>query len=539
MKPALRIWLTRLAIVAVLAGTFLAGYNIVQRSQHRSHGSHEAGQAQATYYCPMHPSYTSERPGDCPICNMRLVKRETSQQSQQPSAVSRQQTLKDICYLHNCPMVHQGKPCPMLVVAKPGEKVTCPICGTHVAEAATRPKEKTILYWTDPMIPGYKADKPGKSPMGMELVPVYQEDAAGSSQTMSDVEGYARILLSPQKQQLIGVRTATAARRRMDKIIRTVGRVMADETRIVHVHPKVEGWLRELYAKYEGDAVTKGQPLFSFYSPDFVTTQQEYLTARQALAEVPSTASPELAAVAQNNVAAARQRLLWWDISEAQVQELEQRGTPQETLVLTSPIDGVVLAKNVWAGMFMERGADFYHVADLSTVWVNLDLYEYDLPLVRVGQQARISLSHNAQQHVQGTITFVTPTVKPETRTATARLEVPNPTGTLRPGQYATAELIVELGERLAVPAEAIMATGSRAIVFVDQGQGMLEPRDVTVGVTADGFTEVTQGIAEGERIVTSGNFLIDSESRLKAALEGMSPSTDSGQSGGGHQHGQ
>jgi rubrerythrin len=166
MKPALRIWLTRLAIVAVLAGAFLAGYSIVQRSQHRSHEASETGQAKAVYYCPMHPSYTSERPGDCPICNMRLVKKEAPATERGGSATqgggsSQQQSAKDICYLHNCPMVHQGKPCPMLVVAKEGEKITCPICGTHVAEAATRPKEKQVLYWTDPMIPGYKADKPG------------------------------------------------------------------------------------------------------------------------------------------------------------------------------------------------------------------------------------------------------------------------------------------------------------------------------------------------------------------------------------------
>lgn len=532
MKPALRMWLTRLALVAVLAGAFLAGYSVVQRSQHRSHEASETGQAKAVYYCPMHPSYTSERPGDCPICNMRFVKREqAATPSPQPTGDRRQAT-KDICYLHNCPMVHQGKPCPMLVVAKAGEKVTCPICGTHVAEAATRPKEKQVLYWTDPMLPGYKSDKPGKSPMGMDLVPVYAEETVPST-SGEMATGYIPILVSPQKRQLIGVKTSVAEKRRLTKTIRTVGRVMIDETKRVHVHPKVEGWVQEIYAKYEGDAVTKGQPLFSFSSPDFIATQQEYLAAGQALRDVPPNASEEIRSIAQANVAAARGRLLWWDITAEQIQAIEQAGVPSQALVLTSPIDGVVLTKHVFPGEYMERGGDFYHLIDLSTIWVDVDLYEYDLPFVAVGQEATVSFPHDAHAPLTGKVIYLSPTVNAITRTATARLEFPNPAGTLRPGMYATAQLMADLGERLVVPAEAVMDTGTRQIVFVDKGQGIFEPREATVGAKTDGAQEITHGVEAGEAVVTSGNFLIDSESRLKAALEGFGGGEE------GHQHGQ
>jgi len=518
-----RRWFSVVLVVVLLAAAFAAGYAGVHLIQRRGQ---RASQSHTTYYCPMHPSYTSDRPGDCPICNMRLVKKESPVTSHQ-SLVT-----KDICYLHNCPMAHDGKPCPMLVVSKPGEKVICPICGAHVAEAASQAASKKILYWTDPMLPGYKSDKPGTSPMGMDLVPVYEEAGAGPS-IASPTAGYTPILVSPHKRQLIGVKTSLAQKRRLTKTIRTVGRVMIDETKRVHVHPKVEGWVQEIYAKYEGDAVTKGQPLFSFSSPDFIATQQEYLAARQALRDVSPEASEEIRSIAHANVAAARGRLLWWDITEEQIQAIEQAGVPSQALVLTSPIDGVVLTKHVFPGEYMERGGDFYHLIDLSTIWVDADLYEYDLPFVAVGQEATVSFPHEAHAPLTGKVLYLSPTVNAMTRTATARLEFPNPQGTLRPGMYATAQLMADLGERLVVPAEAVMDTGARQILFVDKGQGIFEPREVTVGVKTDGAQEITHGVEAGEAVVTSGNFLIDSESRLKAALEGFGGGEE------GHQHGQ
>ncbi|MBI3323618.1 MAG: efflux RND transporter periplasmic adaptor subunit [Candidatus Omnitrophica bacterium] len=479
----------RLIAAAGVGLLLILGVAVLQTVRHRAH---TAGQAQGQYYCPMHPTYTSDRPGDCPICSMRLVRRETTAAAPAPEGSA----LEDICVLHNCPRLHEGRPCPMLVVSRPGESVTCPVCGTHV-------------------VPEGEQARAG--------VP-----SAGPS-------GYSAVLLSPQKRQLIGVKTAPVERRKLIRTIRTVGRVMVDETRVVHVHPKVEGWVREIFARYEGDAVRKGQPLFSFYSPDFIAVQQEYLTARSMEAQLPTDAAPELAASARANREAARQRLLWWDITEDQIRALEERGIPSETLLLVSPMDGVVLRKHVWSGEFMERGGDFYHIADLSTIWVDADLYEQDLPHVSVGQEAVVTLSQAGQAPFRGEVVYVSPVVNMETRTATARLEFPNADGVLRPGQYATAEISVDLGERLVVPAQAVQDTGARRILFVSKGDGLLEPREVRVGARAGDDVEILHGVSEGEQVVTSGNFLIDSESRLKAALDGMA-SAEPGEAP--HRHG-
>jgi len=444
-------------------------------------------QENVLYYCPMHPTYTSDRPGDCPICNMKLEKRE---ESPAKSAGAQGKSLKDICYMHNCPMMREGKPCPMMVVAKAGEKVTCPVCGTHVAETETR--------------------------MGQEnMVP----------------EGYASILLSPQKMQLIGIKTVLVQKRDLIKTIRTSGRVVVDETRIIHVHPKVEGWIEEIFARYEGDTVKKGEPLFSFYSPDFVSAQQEYLTALKIFKDLPEETADETRSQTQANVDSAKKRLYLWDITDNQIQDLEKRGTPSKVLVLSSPIDGIVLKKHVFAGEFMERGSDFYHLANLSTIWVDADLYEYDLPLVSAGQEGIVMLAGDSGKKHQGKVIFVAPFLKSETRTTTARLELSNPDFGLKPDMYVTVEIKVDLGAQLAVPPSAILDTGVRKIVFVSKDNGILEPREVDLGMKTEDWVQIKSGVVEGEVVVTSGNFLIDSESRLKSATEGMGS--------GGHQHGQ
>ena len=466
----------RKIFLIVLIAAVMAAVVVVRVSRPLRHAGH-SGQpaAKSVYYCPMHPTYQSDRPGECPICHMQLVKREP--EAAWPPAAR----MNDICTMHNCPMAHEGGPCPMLVVSAPGEEVTCPVCGTH-------------------MHPESKAE-PGKAPS-------------------SGAEGYAAVLLSPEKRQLIGVKTEPARRRLLTRTIRTVGLVTVDETRIVHVHPKVEGWIEEIYAKYEGNPVKKGEPLFSFYSPDFISVQQEYLSALKFHKELPADAGPEIKEAAEKNLEAVRQRLLGWDVTSRQVEELESRRVPSRTLVLVSPMDGVVLRKHVWTGEWMERGADFYHIADLSSIWVDARLYESDLPLIRVGQQAEVVFEETGQR-LEGKVVFVSPTLDAETRTAVARLEFPNAQGFLRPGQFATVKIGVDLGERLSVSKEAVLDTGTRRILFVDRGEGLLLPRQVEVGAKGGEFWEITEGISEGEQVVVNGNFLIDSESRLKAALEG------------------
>ncbi|MBI1871291.1 MAG: efflux RND transporter periplasmic adaptor subunit [Chlamydiae bacterium] len=468
---------------SIIFGFLVLGGGIFLKSFPRIH--HQKSEA-AVFYCPMHPTYTSDRPGDCPICNMKLEKRE-----QVPSEEPK-------------------------------------------TKGENSKQEKKILYWTDPMMPDFKADKPGQSPMGMDLVPVYEEEG-GVMESGQVPMGYSSILLSPEKMQLVGVKTAQVKKQILSKTIRTVGRVKVDETKMVRVHPKVEGWVEAIFAKYEGDKVKKGQPLFSFYSPDFVTAEQEYLTALSILKGVAPDASWDVKKDAEDNVRSSHQRLLWWDISEEQIEQLEKSGSPSKTLTIASPIDGVVIEKNVFAGKFMERGSEFYSLADLSIVWVDADVYEYDLPLVAVGEEGRVTLPSDSKKSFRGKIIYISPMLKPETRTAVARLELDNSDFALKAEMYVNVEIAIDFGERLAVPVDAVLDTGVRKIIFVSKEKGIFEPREITLGVKTDQWVEVKSGLSEGETVVTSGNFLIDSESRLKAAIQGV----ENGAGSVEHQHGQ
>ncbi len=413
----------------------------------------------ATYYCPMHPAYTSDRPGDCPICNMKLVKKPQASTGTAASAPH-----KDICIMHNCPMMHDGKPCPMLVVAKEGEAITCPICKHHVTDAATAGASKKILYWTDPMMPGYQSDKPGQSPMGMDLVPVYAEDNATTS-NVSVPEGYASILITPQKQQLIGVKTAPVQRRAIIKTIRAAGTIAHD--------------------------------------PELYQAQAEYIQALKASEQAKPPAAMDVQQQAQQLVESTRIRLKHLGLSDALIDEMATWQKPEHGLLFAHPGD---------------------------PVWMYAQVYEYELPLVRVGQAVTVDVTALPGEVFHGTIRAIDAMVDPMTRTTRVRAQLEDPQGHLRPDMYVNASLTVDLGEQLAVPSEAVFDTGAKHIVFVDKGQGLFEPRDVTLGAQADGYDEVKSGLAESESVITSGNFLIDSESRLKAAMEGA---------GGWHQHGQ
>ncbi len=411
----------------------------------------------AVYYCPMHPSYTSDRPGSCPICNMALVKRTTTGSH------------KDICYLHNCPMARNGQPCPMLVVAKQGERVDCPICKAHVAEAT---QTKKILYWTDPMLPGYKAQGPGKSPMGMDLVPVYEEEQpAGASASPA---GYASILVTPQKQQLIGVTTALVQRRELTKTIRTVGVVAHD--------------------------------------PELYQAEQEFIQAYQSAQQAQQSGLAEVATQAQRMLGATTLRLRHLGLSDAMLEEMKTWTQPDERLL----------------------------VGGIGQHWVYASVYEYEMPSVRSGQSATITSASLPGRSFAGVVKAIDPLLDPATRSARARIVIDDPGRVLAPGMYVDVAIAVSLGEVPAVPQDAVMATGAKHIVFVDKGQGLFEPRDVIVGMKADGFYAVQSGLAEGEVVVTSGNFLIDSESRLQAALQNFGSSSSSGEPASGEPpHGQ
>ena len=336
------------------------------------------------------------------------------------------------------------------------------------------------------------------------------------------------VQISPERQQLIGVRIGTVEKRLLQKVIRTNGRVEFDEKRLATISPKIGGWIEELYVDFTGAPVKKGAPLLTLYSPELVSTQEEYLAALRARQELSASPYPEVAASGNALVESARRRLRLWDISEEQIRVLEQTGQVRKSLTLYSPYGGIVLEKMAFQGMRVEPGMALYKLADLSVVWLIADIYEYELPLLRLGQQASINLSYLPGEAFTGKAVFIYPYLDAQTRTARVRFEFANPRGTLKPEMYAGVEITIRLGDKITVPEGAIIDTGIRKVAIVEKGAGYFEPRDVKLGTKAGDYYEVLDGLKVGERVVTSANFLIDSESKLKEAVGGA-----------GHQHGQ
>ena len=366
--------------------------------------------------------------------------------------------------------------------------------------------------------------------------PAKADDLDMSGLTMESLQKQGKMVevapgtvqISPERQQLIGVRIGTVEKRLLQKVIRTNGRVEFDEKRLATISPKIGGWIEELYVDFTGAPVKKGAPLLTLYSPELVSTQEEYLAALRARQELSASPYPEVAASGNALVESARRRLRLWDISEEQIRVLEQTGQVRKSLTLYSPYGGIVLEKMAFQGMRVEPGMALYKLADLSVVWLIADIYEYELPLIRLGQQASINLSYLPGEAFTGKAVFIYPYLDAQTRTARVRFEFANPRGTLKPEMYAGVEITIRIGDKITVPEGAIIDTGIRKVAIVEKGAGYFEPRDVKLGTKAGDYYEVLDGLKVGERVVTSANFLIDSESKLKEAVGGA-----------GHQHGQ
>ena len=372
---------------------------------------------------------------------------------------------------------------------------------------------------------GHSATAPAKAD-DLDLSGLTMESLQKEGKMVEVAPGTVQI--SPERQQLIGVRIGTVEKRLLQKVIRTNGRVEFDEKRLTTISPKIGGWIEDLYVDFTGAPVKKGAPLLTLYSPELVSTQEEYLAALRARQELAASPYPEVAASGNALVESARRRLRLWDISEEQIRELEQTGQVRKSLTLYSPYSGIVLEKMAFKGMRVEPGMALYKLADLTVVWLIADIYEYELPLIRLGQQASINLSYLPGEAFTGKAVFIYPYLDAQTRTARVRFEFANPRGTLKPEMYAGVEITIRLGDKVAVPEGAIIDTGIRKVAIVEKGAGYFEPRDVKLGTKAGDYYEVLDGLKVGERVVTSANFLIDSESKLKEAIGGA-----------GHQHGQ
>jgi Cu(I)/Ag(I) efflux system membrane fusion protein len=381
--------------------------------------------------------------------------------------------------------------------------------------------ERKVLYWVDSMHPWYKSDKPGIAPdCNMKLVPVHEgEQAQYESKTPGMPAGTVQI--TPEKQQLIGVEYGTVEYRSAFDTIRAAAKVMLNETRIAKVNAKIEGWIDQVYVDFTGKHVSKGEPLLTIYSPEALATQQEYLLAIKAKELMAKSSMHDMMSAHDSMLAAARKRLELWDISDAQIDGIAKTNQPLKNLTLYSPISGFVTERNAFPKQRITADTVLYTVADLSTVWVQADVFEYESAAIHVGQQASLTLAYLPGKVFHGRVSYILPQVDPITRTLKVRLDFENPGYQLKPEMYGDVEFRTGGAPKLTVPHTAVLNSGLRQVVFVDRGNGIFEPRAVKIGQQLGDRTEILSGLKAGERIVTSGNFLIDSESQLKATTSG------------------
>jgi Cu(I)/Ag(I) efflux system membrane fusion protein/cobalt-zinc-cadmium efflux system membrane fusion protein len=431
-----------------------------------------SGERKAWYTCGMHPEVVQNHPGDCPQCGMKL----------QPMSQDRAAAMG---------------------LAKP--------------EQLEKPKgDRKVLYWRSPMVPGEIHSEPGKDSMGHDLVPVYEDEAAAGT-----------IRIDPVTEQNMGIRVDEAIKGPLTKTFRTVGFVEYDETTLATVNTKVDGWVEKLYADQTGIQVHKGEPLFELYSPELFSAQQEYLAALRNLQQGDVPAVPRSRLDSEALVRDAGTRLEYFDISVEQIAELKRTGKARKTLTIRAPFTGIVTHKNVVEGQRIMSGMEIFRIADLSTVWVIGKVFESDLPHVKLGQEAFMTLSYLPGRTFLGRVTYVYPYLEAKTREVPVRMEFHNPGYELKPGMYATITLTSELAkEATLVPDVAVIHTGLRSVAFVMREPGRFEAREVKIGVRAENnYLQVLDGLAPGETVVVSGQFLLDSESRLReAALKFLEP---------------
>ncbi len=381
------------------------------------------------------------------------------------------------------------------------------------ATATTGKGERKVLYYRNPMGLPDTSPVPKKDPMGMDYIPVYEGEEPPAKA--------GAVKISLDKVQLLGVRTEPAAERELRRVVQAVGTIQANERQLYKVTPRFEGWIDKLHVNTTGQAVAQGQPLMEVYSPELVAAQDEYLIALRAIEDTRSS-EPEARAVMQRLAEGVLRRLRNWGISERELDRLRKEGKPRQLLTYRSPVAGVVLQKPSVQGMRFMPGEALYEIANLSSVWLVAEVFERDLGAVRVGQPARLRILAYPDKEFTGKVVFIYPTLEAETRTGRVRIDLANPGGLLKPAMYGQVQLSAghPRGKVLAIPDSAVLDSGTRQVALVQRGEGLFEPRDVKLGMRAEGYAEVREGVAAGEQVVVRANFLIDAESNLKAALE-------------------
>jgi multidrug efflux pump subunit AcrA (membrane-fusion protein) len=392
----------------------------------------------------------------------------------------------------------------------PGVEKASP-SGTHVQTgqkaSSSDTKKGEILYWRAPMNPTEIYDKPGKSALGLDLVPVYKDE-------MSDQK---TIKIDPVTQQNMGIRLGKVTKGPLIHTLRTYGHITPDETLTAQVNLKTSGWIEKLHVDFTGKYVKKGEPLFDMYSPELVAAQEEYRVAFRTL-------GPSRSAGMKSMLDSSRSRLQFFDVPESEIQALEKSGKVKKTVMIRSPLSGFVIGRNAEEGSYIKAGTMVFRIADLRRVWVDAHIYEYELSMIQKGQEAEMTLPYLPGKIFSGTVAFVYPYLQPKTRDLIVRLVFQNPEMALKPEMYADIRIkAVFKGEGLMIPSEAVIRTGRRNVVFISSGNGKFVPRDVILGPSLDNErVQVLAGLTNGESVVISGQFLLDSESNLKEAVRKM-----------------
>ena len=460
----MRVKIIFILFIGILIGAG-ATYLLVPKAQ-KTVGTEQAEEKQL-YSCGMHPEVISDKPGNCPICGMRLT-----------------------------PIRDTGH-------------------GKAQALTEEEKKERKVLYWRAPMDPTEIYDQPGKSKMGMDLIPVYEGEEAG---------GAGSITIDGAIQQNMNLRTAPVERRNISRVIRAFGRITYAQDREYSINTKISGWIEKLYVNTEGQKVRNGEPLLEIYSPELVSTQEEYLLALENYKKLVESPYENIKKSAERMLNLARSRLEYWDISKSEIEKIEKTGVVRRTIQLKSQINGVVLHKAVVEGDKVGPGMDLFHIADLSKIWVEAAIYESELPLIQLGQKAEMEMDQLRGKIVDGKVDFIYPYLDQKSRANNIRLVFGNPDLVLKPDMFATVRIYVPAAsDSLAVPAESVIYSGKRQIVFVTKGNGKFEPREVKTGIESDdGYVQIVSGIFDGEDVVVSGQFLLDSESRTREAIAKM-----------------
>jgi RND family efflux transporter MFP subunit len=395
---------------------------------------------------------------------------------------------------------------------------------TRRSTPATPPRR--VLYYVDTMNPAYKSDRPGVALDGMALQPVYEDKPATTSGAGPDAARATAppgaIKISPERQQLIGVKFATAELARDTRSIRAVGKVTYDETRVAHVHTRINGWIEKVFVDFTGDVVRQGEPMLTIYSPEMLASQQELLLAGRARDLMRSNPLASAAEHSNSLFDAARQRLQLWQLSDDQIQQVLATGEPIHSITLRAPASGFVTERKAFPNQKVTPDSDLYTITDLSRVWIVADVFESDITSITLGTAASVIFPNGGPPSIAAKVNYIQPQVDPMTRTLKVRLDANNPGLRMKPDMFVNVEFGVVNAEQLVIPVEAVLDTGERQTVFVDLGDGYLEPRQVVVGSRSGDRVAITRGLSAGERVVSSGTFLIDSESQLKAAASGM-----------------